>query len=61
MKNIKRLLLSLIKKKRRTLADDTVKYIRNSNKSQYELANELGISRANVGLIRQRKRYADVA
>ena len=48
-------------KKRRTLADDTVKYIRNSNKSQYELANELGISRANVGLIRQRKRYADVA
>ncbi len=48
-------------KKRRTLANDTVKYIRNSNKSQYELANELGISRANVGLIRQRKRYADVA
>lgn len=48
-------------KKRRTLSADTIRYIRSSSKSQYELANELGISRANVGLIRQRKRYADVA
>ena len=48
-------------KKRRTLSDDTIRYIRSSSKSQYELANELGVSRASVGLIRQRKRYADVA
>jgi DNA-binding transcriptional regulator YiaG len=48
-------------KERRTLSDDTIRYIRNSKLSQYKLADELGISRASVGLIRQRKRYADVA
>lgn len=48
-------------KDRRSLSDETVRYIRNSEKSQYKLAEELGISRASVGLIRQRKRYADVA
>ena len=48
-------------KTRRTLSDDTIRYIRSSELSQYKLADELGISRANVGLIKQRKRYADVA
>ena len=47
-------------KKRRTLSDETIRYIRTSKLSQYKLAEELGISRASVGLIRQRKRYADV-
>ena len=48
-------------KARRTLSDDTIRYIRSSELSQYKLADELGISRASVGLIKQRKRYADVA
>ena len=48
-------------KARRALSDETIRYIRSSELSQYKLADELGISRASVGLIRQRKRYADVA
>ena len=48
-------------KARRALSDETIRYIRSSELSQYKLADELGISRASVGLIRQRKRYIDVA
>lgn len=48
-------------KERRTISDDIIRYIRNSKLSQYKLADELGISRSMVGLIRQRKRYADIA
>jgi len=48
-------------KARRTIPDDVITYIRNSELSQYKLSAELGISRPMIGLIRQRKRYADVA
>lgn len=48
-------------KARRTISDDTIKYIRESTLSQYKLSEELGISRPMIGLIKQRKRYADVA
>lgn len=59
--NLQKRKASEANKKRRTLSDETIRYIRNSKLSQYEMAKELGISRANVGLIRQRKRYTDVA
>ncbi len=47
-------------KRRRTIPDDTIRYIRESGDSQYQLAAELGVSRSSIGLIRQRLRYADV-
>ena len=48
-------------KQRRTLDEDTVRYIRKSKLSQYKLSEEIGISRSMIGLIKQRKRYEDVA
>jgi len=48
-------------KARRTIPTETIIYIRSSKLSQYKLSDELGISRSMIGLIKQRKRYADVA
>jgi len=47
-------------KERRKISTDTIQYIRMSNLSQYKLSSELGLSRSMIGLIKQRKRYADI-